>query len=69
LPYDYFSRFHTAKEDIFRFTKYTPPDFPLVETDMGAGAHSDFGSLTLLYLFYQTAITVDSRMMLEVSKS
>jgi isopenicillin N synthase-like dioxygenase len=50
LSYDYFSRFHTAKEDIFRFTKYTPPDFPLVETDMGAGAHSDFGSLTLLYL-------------------
>lgn len=50
LPPNYFSKYHTAKEDIFRFTKYTPPaaDFPLLETDMGAGAHSDFGTLTLL---------------------
>lgn len=46
---DYFAKFHNAKEDIMRFTSYTPPDFPLIENDMGAGAHSDFGSLTLLF--------------------
>lgn len=33
-----------------RFTCYTPPSFPLLSNDMGAGAHSDFGSLTLLFV-------------------
>jgi isopenicillin N synthase-like dioxygenase len=50
LPYDYFSKFHNAKEDmLLRFTSYAPPSYPLVETDMGAGAHSDFGSITSLF--------------------
>lgn len=30
---DYFSKFHTAKEDMMRFTSYTPLAFPLMQND------------------------------------
>jgi len=51
LPQDYFAKQHNAVDDTLRFLCYSPsPKREKVhESDIGAGAHTDFGSITLLF--------------------
>ena len=51
MPHDYFTKKHTAVDDTLRFLCYSPsPKRETIhESDIGAGAHTDFGSITLLY--------------------
>jgi isopenicillin N synthase-like dioxygenase len=52
MPHDFFTKQHNAIDDTLRFLCYSPsPKRDTIdESDIGAGAHTDFGSITLLYI-------------------
>ncbi|KAL2313573.1 Iron/ascorbate oxidoreductase family protein [Schizosaccharomyces pombe] len=50
IPPDFFSKSHSSAEDVLRLLKYSIPEgVERREDDEDAGAHSDYGSITLLF--------------------
>ncbi|EPX75375.1 iron/ascorbate oxidoreductase family protein [Schizosaccharomyces octosporus yFS286] len=50
FPSDFFSKNHSSSEDILRLLKYSVPEgVERQKDDEDAGAHSDYGSITLLF--------------------
>ncbi|WBW71869.1 iron/ascorbate oxidoreductase family [Schizosaccharomyces osmophilus] len=50
LSSDFFSKYHSSSKDILRLLKYSIPEgVKRREHDEDAGAHSDYGSITLLF--------------------
>ena len=46
---EYFIKLHNGDDDVMRFLLYTPADVPKKKPPLGAGAHSDYGTCTLLF--------------------
>jgi len=68
LPEEYFLPLHQGEDDILRFLLYTPKiagddNTPtgLKKEPIGAGAHSDYGTMTLLFQDQVGGLQVQSR--------